>query len=66
MLNGINWKTTLAGIVGGVVTYTVTMVQSGNPWDWKAWAMGVVPVIIGFFAKDKDVTGAGSSANTIK
>ena len=56
-MNGTNWKTTLAGIVGGVVTYTVTMIQSGNPWDWKAWAMGAVPVVIGFFAKDKDVTG---------
>lgn len=52
-----NWKTTLAGVIGGIVTYTVTMVQTGNPWDWKAWAMGLVPVVLGFFAKDSNVTG---------
>jgi hypothetical protein len=57
-----NWQTTLAGIVGGIVTYTVTMIQSGNIWDWKAWALGIVPVILGFLSKDQTTTGTGISA----
>lgn len=57
-----NWQTTLAGLVGGIVTYTVTMLQSGNPWDWKSWAMGVVPVILGLLAKDQTTTGTGAIA----
>lgn len=57
-----NWKTTLAGIIGGIVTYTVTMIQSGNAWDWKAWAMGLVPVVIGFLSKDQGTTGIGADA----
>ena len=57
-----NWKTTAAGLVGGIVTYTVTMIQSGNPWDWKAWAMGAVPIVLGFLTKDQSTTGVGSEA----
>ena len=57
-----NWQTTLAGIVGGIVTYTVTMIQSGNIWDWNAWALGIVPVILGFLSKDQTTTGTGISA----
>ena len=57
-----NWKTTLAGLVGGIVTYTVTMIQSGNPWDWKAWAIGAVPIVLGFLSKDQSTTGIGSDA----
>lgn len=57
-----NWKTTLAGLVGGIVTYTVTMIQSGNAWDWKAWAIGAVPIVLGFLSKDQSTTGIGSEA----
>jgi len=57
-----NWQTTLAGLIGGVVTYTVTMIQSGNPWDWKAWALGCVPVILGLLQKDATTTGTGLEA----
>jgi len=57
-----NWKTTLAGIVGGIVTYTVSIVQSGNPWDWKAWALGLAPIVLGILAKDSDTTGIGAEA----
>ena len=53
----MNWKTTLAGVIGAVVTYSVAAVQSGNAWDWKAWALGIPPLLIGYFAKDKNVTG---------
>ncbi|KAB0665656.1 hypothetical protein F6V25_08005 [Oryzomonas japonica] len=52
-----NWKTTLAGIIGAVVAYTVTAVQSGNAWDWKAWALGIPTLVLGFLAKDSNVTG---------
>lgn len=61
-----NWKTTLAGIIGGVVTYTVSMIQTGNAWDWKAWALGIVPVIIGFLSKDQSTTGIGIDATKAK
>lgn len=57
-----NWQTTLAGLIGGIVTYTVTMIQSGNPWDWKAWAMGAVPVVLGLLTKDQTTTGTGAIA----
>ncbi|NTV50920.1 MAG: hypothetical protein HGA20_14930 [Geobacteraceae bacterium] len=60
-----NWKTSLAGLLGGIVTYSVTMIQSGNPWDWKAWAMGLVPVVIGFLSKDQTTTGIGYTATKV-
>lgn len=61
-----NWKTTLAGILGGLATYGVNVLQSGNALDWKAVALGAVPVIIGILAKDSNVTGVGANAMTAK
>ena len=55
----VNWKTTLAGLIGAIVTYTVTVVQTGNPWDWKAYAAALPLIVIGYFSKDKDTTGNG-------
>jgi hypothetical protein len=51
-----NWKTTLAGIVGAVVTLAGTF-GFHVPADVQTGIIAVALFVIGFFAKDADTTG---------
>ena len=53
----VNWKTSLIGLVSGVLAWTVMYLQSGNVLDWKAWAIGAVLTIQGLVQKDFNVSG---------
>ena len=48
-----NWKTSLAGAIGGLPQ----IIQGIIAKDWAAVGSGVALMIVGFFAKDNDVTG---------
>lgn len=52
----VNWKTTVAGIVGAIVMNIVAYIQSGGV-DMKALATGAVMAAIGYLAKDAGVSG---------
>lgn len=56
----MNWKTTLigtiAGIVGAVVGAVVPLLQGGVV-DWKMVGGAALIAALGYFAKDKNVTG---------
>ncbi len=60
-----SWKTTTAGIVGGLVPIidaASTTVLQGKPLNWTEIGIGVALVVLGALAKDHDKTG-GSRAN---
>lgn len=50
-----SWKTTVAGICGALLINVVPLLQSS--WTWKDLAVGVVIALIGYFAKDWNVSG---------
>lgn len=58
---GANWRTTAAGVIGYIITAAITAYQSGQ-WNAKAFIAGLPFLIIGYFAKDKSVTGVGAKA----
>ena len=53
-----NWKTTLLGIVAGLVGVSAStfMAPDGKINVWGV-VQGIVLALIGYFAKDRDVTG---------
>jgi hypothetical protein len=51
-----NWRTTLAGIIGGAVSLAADM-YTGGMFTAAAFAKALVPVILGYLAKDAGVTG---------
>ncbi len=51
-----NWKTTLIGIGGAIALGTVSMVQTGKI-SLNDWVIMAITAALGFFAKDKNVTG---------
>lgn len=54
-----NWRTSLAGLLGGVV-FVAPQIQAcvaGQPCDWKQIAVGVAFAALGLGAKDSNVTG---------
>ncbi len=57
-----SWKTTLAGLIGGIPTLIISVLQAikdGQITDTsgKGLAIGVAMILIGAFAKDHNVTG---------
>jgi len=54
---GKNWKTTLAGLFGGIATTLVDIYITGGAFTAKTVVAAVTPIIIGALAKDADVTG---------
>lgn len=52
-MDWVNYKTSVAGIIGGL-PQIVEGIASKN---WTMVATGVCTLLLGFFAKDKDVTG---------
>lgn len=54
-----NWKTTIAGVIGAVVTTAVTLYQTGT-LDIKTIVTACALAAIGILAKDLNVTGGTS------
>lgn len=60
-----NWKTTVAGLVAGLIGAIATGFTNGAfELNWKSFAAFIVPVIIGLFTKDFDKTGIGANATS--
>jgi hypothetical protein len=61
-----NWKTTLAGVVPGLMVFLYDFVkglQAGQEFDAKTMILGLSLAVLGYYAKSKDVTG-GTVAST--
>ena len=55
-----NWKTTVAGILGALVTWLPQLQASladGKAINWSVMGLGLVVLLLGVFAKDLNVTG---------
>ncbi len=52
----MNWKTTVIGAVGAVLMVVIPMLQ-GGVFDWKTLVPAAVTALLGWFAKDHNVTG---------
>ena len=53
-----NWKTTIAGAIGAAAITLQSLYANGDI-DLKTAAMAVAVAILGYFAKDAGVIGAG-------
>jgi hypothetical protein len=51
-----NWKTTLFGVLAAISIAVLPILQSGVI-DWKAIMIAISVGLLGYFAKDHDVTG---------
>ena len=58
---GVNYQTMLAGIIGAVATALIPLIQ-GNGLSMRDIGVSVTLAILGYFAKDKNVTGIGKNA----
>lgn len=60
-MNALNWKTTVIGVVGAIIYAVLPLVQGGQIVI-KDIVIAAVVAAIGYFSKDKDVTGTGADA----
>lgn len=51
-----NWKTTLVGVCGAIATGGGQLLSSGN-LEWKDYVSMAFMTLVGFFAKDFNVSG---------
>ena len=51
-----SWKSTLAGCVGAAVNLVLPLIQTGTV-DTKTIIISVILAVLGFLAKDFDVSG---------
>jgi hypothetical protein len=69
-MNGISWKTTVGGIVGvlsGLAIIAGTYFVPAAAWVTVPGGVGLISNgIANIMAKDKNVTGAGIDATTVK
>lgn len=47
-----NWRTTVVGAVGGVVSILIPIVQDGRKLSSDDWILALVLFFLGLFAKD--------------
>ena|SRR5688572_2788495 len=59
-LLGPNWRTTLAGMIGGFVVFMIDAMQGGM--SLKGAAMGAAIAVLGQLSKDSSVTGGKKAA----
>jgi hypothetical protein len=53
-----SWRTTLIGAALAVLEFIGTyQMNGGNLKDWKLWAIPAAILFLGYWAKDKNVTG---------
>ena len=64
MLANSSWKTMLLGALLAIVVAVAPIIQTGAV-DWKAVGMAALIALLGYFSKDKDVTGGTRSNNEV-
>jgi hypothetical protein len=54
-----NWKTTAIGGLGALMIIIPETIKAleGQTVDWKVVALSAIMALVGYFAKDKNVTG---------
>ena len=52
-----SWKTTIAGLAGAILTVVVQYTQNNHKFDWHQLSIPVTIAVLGFLAKDSNVTG---------
>lgn len=59
-----NWKTTILGIIGSILTFFETyQANGGDLKDWKLYAFPLLIAAFGALAKDHNVTGGSLNQN---
>ena len=53
---GVNWKTSLAGLLTAVALPSIQMIQTGTT-DTKTIGLSIGIAFIGWFAKDAGISG---------
>jgi hypothetical protein len=56
MLTNTSWKTAILGAILAIVVAVAPIIQTGAV-DWKAVGMAALIALLGYFTKDKNVTG---------
>jgi hypothetical protein len=63
-----NWKTTLSGAVSGLIIFFYGLLESlkaGQAFDFRDMLLGLGLTMLGFLAKDMNVTGGTVSQPTV-
>jgi hypothetical protein len=63
-----NWKTTLAGAIPGLIIFFYSLLESlkaGQAFDFRDMLLGLGLTMLGFLAKDLNVTGGNKSQPTV-
>lgn len=56
----MNWKTTILGVLGAIWVVAEPIITNGDfelSRDWKSLVFATIIAGLGYFAKDKNVTG---------
>jgi len=56
-----NWKTSLAGLL---CTLAMAIANYSGPNTWQGYVQSLVPVVLGFLAKDYDSHSTQTQVNT--
>jgi hypothetical protein len=62
-----NWKTTFFGALAAIMLILdgpVQQLAAGQPVDWLKVGFAIVVALIGYFAKDYNVSGSGAGQIT--
>lgn len=60
-MSALNWKTTALGI-GGAILYAIWPMIEGGTTNIKELILAATLAAIGYFSKDKDISGVGADA----
>jgi uncharacterized membrane protein len=52
-----NWKTTIAGLAGAILTVVLQYTSNGDQLNWKQLPVPITIALLGFLAKDFNTTG---------
>lgn len=63
-MNGISWRTSLLGVLFGAANTLGGYYANGGHITWATAGASLFGALLGFAAKDSNVTGAGTTAQT--
>ena len=59
-----SWKTTILGLIGAVAVMVYPIVADGE-FKWESVGIAAFVAAMGYFAKDKDVTGGTKAQQAV-